>query len=266
MTPRSPRSGRRWACPACSTCTRTSCPSACCARCGRTSTPAGRWSGGRGRSATGAPTTSGPGTCGRWGCGGSPPWRTRTAPAWPPTSTRGPSASPPGTPGCVPSATFFPEPAFSAIVDAALAGGAGSSRCTCRSARTTRTTRCWSRSGALLAETGTPVVVHAGSGPVANGHTGPGPFGEVLRRHPALAAVIAHFGAPEYEGFLDLADRYANVMLDTTMVFTTFFPGFPAGAPPQGGGARPGRPGAARQRLPRTSLTRTRTSSTRCNA
>ena len=103
----------------------------------------------------------------------------------------------------------------------------GSSRCTCRSARYDPNDPLLEPVWGRLAETGTPVVVHAGSGPVANGYTGPGPFGEVLRRHPALVAVIAHFGAPEYEGFLDLADRFANVMLDTTMVFTTFFPGFP---------------------------------------
>ena len=52
---------------------------------------------------------------------------------------------------------------------------------------------------------------------------GPGPFGQVLARHPRLRAVIAHLGAPEYEGFLDLAERYERVMLDTTMMFTDFF-------------------------------------------
>ncbi|MFC9975969.1 amidohydrolase family protein [Spirillospora sp. NPDC127200] len=73
-----------------------------------------------------------------------------------------------------------------------------------------------------LADAGTPVIVHAGSGPVANGFTGPGPFGEVLARHPRLTAVIAHLGAPEFEGFFALADRYERVHLDTTMSFTDF--------------------------------------------
>jgi predicted TIM-barrel fold metal-dependent hydrolase len=75
----------------------------------------------------------------------------------------------------------------------------------------------------LLAEAGTPVVVHAGSGPVANGYTGPGPFGEVLDRHPRLTAIIAHMGAPEFAGFLALATRFPKVHLDTAMVFTPFF-------------------------------------------
>lgn len=52
--------------------------------------------------------------------------------------------------------------------------------------------------------------------------TGPGPFGEVLARHPGLTAVVAHMGMPEYEQFLALAARYDAVHLDTTMVFTEF--------------------------------------------
>ena len=37
---------------------------------------------------------------------------------------------------------------------------------------------------ALVEESGLPVVIHAGSGPVPNRHTGPGPVAELLRRHP----------------------------------------------------------------------------------
>ncbi len=74
-----------------------------------------------------------------------------------------------------------------------------------------------------IEEVGTPVVIHAGSGPVANAHTGPGPVAELLRRHPLLCAVIAHCGAPEYAEFLELAECYNRVHLDTTMVFTDFF-------------------------------------------
>jgi predicted TIM-barrel fold metal-dependent hydrolase len=74
-----------------------------------------------------------------------------------------------------------------------------------------------------LADAGRPVVIHAGSGPVANAHTGPGPIAEVLRRHPHLVAVLAHMGAPEYAEFLALAERYDRVHLDTTMAFTDFF-------------------------------------------
>ena len=46
----------------------------------------------------------------------------------------------------------------------------------------------------------------------------------VLAKHPRLALVLAHMGAPEVEDFLALAEHYDNVRLDTTMVFTDFFP------------------------------------------
>jgi predicted TIM-barrel fold metal-dependent hydrolase len=74
-----------------------------------------------------------------------------------------------------------------------------------------------------IAEAGTPVVVHAGGGPVGNTHTGPGPVLALMRRHPRLTAVIAHMGAPEYADFLAIAEAYDRVHLDTTMAFTSFF-------------------------------------------
>lgn len=75
----------------------------------------------------------------------------------------------------------------------------------------------------IVAETGTPVVLHAGSGPVPTEHTGPGPVAELLARHPRLRLVIAHAGAPEYAEFLSLAECHERVALDTTMAFTPFF-------------------------------------------
>jgi predicted TIM-barrel fold metal-dependent hydrolase len=74
-----------------------------------------------------------------------------------------------------------------------------------------------------LADAGTPVVVHAGSGPVGNAFTGPEPLRRVLARHPRLTVVVAHLGAPEYAEFLELAERHERTHLDTTMAFTRFF-------------------------------------------
>jgi hypothetical protein len=74
----------------------------------------------------------------------------------------------------------------------------------------------------VLADAGVPVVTHCGSGPAPGAFTGPGPFSQVLARHPSLTAVIAHMGMPEYAAFLDLASRYPRVHLDTTMAFTDF--------------------------------------------
>lgn len=79
-----------------------------------------------------------------------------------------------------------------------------------------------------LVDAALPVVVHTGSGPVPGAFTGPGPFGEVLQRHPGLYAVIAHLGMPEYDQFLDLAERFEHVHLDTTMAFVDFFGGVEA--------------------------------------
>ncbi len=44
----------------------------------------------------------------------------------------------------------------------------------------------------------------------------------MLERHPRLTAVVAHLGMPEYGEFLDLAERFTEVRLDTTMAFTDF--------------------------------------------
>jgi predicted TIM-barrel fold metal-dependent hydrolase len=75
----------------------------------------------------------------------------------------------------------------------------------------------------LLEDVGTPVVVHAGSGPVGNAFTGPGSMARLLARFPRLVLVVAHMGSPETREFVDLAERYDGVHLDTSMAFTDFF-------------------------------------------
>lgn len=126
-------------------------------------------------------------------------------------------------PECVPSATFFPEPGVLEQVHAALDAGARVFKVHLQVGGFDPRDGVLDPVWGVLADAGAAVVVHAGSGPVAAGFTGPGPIGEVLARHPRLTAVIAHLGAPEYAGFLDLAERYPRVHLDTTMAFTDFF-------------------------------------------
>jgi predicted TIM-barrel fold metal-dependent hydrolase len=75
----------------------------------------------------------------------------------------------------------------------------------------------------VLAASGTPIVLHAGSGPASGRFTGPDGVARVLARHPELRLVIAHLGAPETAEFMDLADGYPNVMLDTTMAFADYW-------------------------------------------
>jgi uncharacterized protein len=126
------------------------------------------------------------------------------------------------TPSCLPSATFYPEPGVLDYVRAALDQGARIFKVHLQVGGFDPNEPLLDEVWGLLAETGTPVVVHAGSGPMPGGYTGPGPIGAVLARHPRLAVVIAHLGLPEYAEFLDLAARYDRVALDTTMVFTAF--------------------------------------------
>lgn len=127
------------------------------------------------------------------------------------------------TPGCLPSATFFPESGVAAYTNDALDAGARVFKVHVQVGHFDLADRALEPVWGLLCDAGTPVVVHAGSGPVPNVHTGPEPMAQVLRRHPRLIAVIAHLGAPEYLPFLELAEQYAGVHLDTTMAFTPFF-------------------------------------------
>jgi predicted TIM-barrel fold metal-dependent hydrolase len=118
--------------------------------------------------------------------------------------------------------TFFPEPGARAYVEEQLRAGARIGKAHVQvggyDPRDPLLDEVWG----LLADAGTPVVVHCGSGPAPGVFTGPGPFEQVLRRHPRLTAVIAHMGMPEYEEFLVLAETYDRVHLDTTMAFTDF--------------------------------------------
>ena len=127
------------------------------------------------------------------------------------------------TPGCLRCATFYPEPGAAAYVRARIADGAEVFKVHVQvgafDVRDPLLREVWG----TLEEAGTPVVIHAGSGPVGTPFTGPGPVAELLAAYPRLALVIAHLGAPEYPEFLALAETYERVRLDTTMVFTPFF-------------------------------------------
>jgi hypothetical protein len=127
------------------------------------------------------------------------------------------------TPGCLASATFYPEPGVLDYVRAALEGGARVFKVHLQVGGFPPDEPHLLPVWGLLAEAGVPVVVHAGHAPVATAHTGPGPFGALLERYPLLTAIVAHLGAPDYEPFLRFAETYERVALDTTMAFTPFF-------------------------------------------
>jgi predicted TIM-barrel fold metal-dependent hydrolase len=136
------------------------------------------------------------------------------------------------TPGCLRSATFYPEPGAEKYVAERIAAGAEIFKIHVQvggfDVRDPLLGEVWG----LLEDAGTPVVVHAGSGPVGTAYTGPAPVADLLRVYPRLALVIAHLGAPEYAEFLDLVATYERVHADTTMVFTSFFDRLGAAFPP----------------------------------
>jgi predicted TIM-barrel fold metal-dependent hydrolase len=125
-------------------------------------------------------------------------------------------------PRVVQSATFFPEPEAPVYVAEALARGARIFKVHVQVGGFDPRDRLLDPVWARLEDTGTPVVIHCGSGPLAGRHTGPRPMTGLLERYPRLQLVIAHLGMPEYRAFLDLAERFERVHLDTTMFATDF--------------------------------------------
>ncbi|MDX3093184.1 amidohydrolase family protein [Streptomyces sp. ME19-03-3] len=126
------------------------------------------------------------------------------------------------TPECLHTATFFPEPAAPGYVREALEAGARVFKCHVQVGSFDPNDPLLDPVWGPLADSGVPVVTHCGSGPAPGPHTGPGPIARLLARHPGLRLVVAHMGMPEYGAFLDLAERYEGVHLDTTMAFTDF--------------------------------------------
>ncbi|WP_308307668.1 amidohydrolase family protein [Streptomyces sp. ISL-10] len=126
------------------------------------------------------------------------------------------------TPDCAHTATLFPEQGVAAYVREAVEGGARVFKAHVQVGAYDPGDPLLDPAWGLLTEAEVPVVIHAGSGPAPGKHTGPAPVGRLLARHPGLRLVVAHMGMPEYTDFLDLAERYAHVHLDTTMAFTDF--------------------------------------------
>jgi predicted TIM-barrel fold metal-dependent hydrolase len=127
------------------------------------------------------------------------------------------------TPDTLWSATFFPEPEAADYVPKLVDAGVQVFKAHLQvgdfSADDPLLEPVWD----VLAESGTPIVLHAGSGPAPGRFTGPDGVARVLVRHPELRLVIAHMGTPETAEFLDLAEGYPDVMLDTTMAFVDFW-------------------------------------------
>src|SRR5262249_8048846 len=125
-------------------------------------------------------------------------------------------------PQCLSSATFYPEPGMDEQIRTVLERGVEVVKAHLQVGAYDPRNPLLDPVWGLLTEAGTPVVCHCGDAPQPGQFTGPGPISQVLARHPGLTLVVAHMGLPDYADFLDLAARYPNVHLDTTMVFTPF--------------------------------------------
>ena len=251
----------RSACPGWSTCTCTSCRRGCWPRSGPTST--------RPRSTTAAAwpivyrgTRRGADRAAARlrASGRSRRWRTRTSRAWPRFLNDWTLDFAAATPDCVPSATFFPEPAAGGVRPGRAGRGApGCSRRTCRSAATTRTTRCSTRSGArwprparrwwcTAATARVPGRAHRGRADGAGAAPAPGAgAGRRARRHAGLPG-LRRARRPATRGCTWTPRCSAPPFTEAD--------GADA-APAAGPAGRPGRPGACSAPTSRTSRTRT---------
>ncbi|WP_240641308.1 amidohydrolase family protein [Nocardioides ferulae] len=128
-----------------------------------------------------------------------------------------------GVPEVLWSGTFFPEPGAGGYVADLVGGGVEVFKVHLQVGEFAADDPLLDPVWGVLEDAGTPVVLHAGSGPVPGTHTGPESVRRLLARFPRLTLLIAHMGAPEFEPFLELAEAHERVHLDTTMVFTDFF-------------------------------------------
>ncbi|UDY24784.1 amidohydrolase family protein [Nocardioides sp. Kera G14] len=126
------------------------------------------------------------------------------------------------TPEVLQTATFYPEPSVEQYVDLALGSGTRIFKIHIQVGDFAPDDPALDATWGMVSDAQVPVLIHCGSGPAPGRFTGPDRMRTLMRRHPRLRLVIAHMGLPEYADFLDLADRYEGVHLDTTMVFTDF--------------------------------------------
>lgn len=125
-------------------------------------------------------------------------------------------------PDCLQSATFYPEPEAAGYVAEAIDAGARIFKVHVQVGNFDPNDSLLDEVWNTLQDRAMPAIVHSGDGPVPGDHTGVDGVRRLLARFPRLTLIAAHMGMPEYDEFMDLADDFENVHLDTTMVFTPF--------------------------------------------
>jgi predicted TIM-barrel fold metal-dependent hydrolase len=120
------------------------------------------------------------------------------------------------------SATFYPEPGVETVVADSLKRGARIFKVHIQVGGFSPLDPQLAPAWELIQDSGTPVVIHCGSGPHPGEFTGPEPVRELVKRYPSLVLIIAHAGLPEYQEYAELAANNPHVYLDTTMVGTSY--------------------------------------------
>jgi predicted TIM-barrel fold metal-dependent hydrolase len=126
------------------------------------------------------------------------------------------------TPDCLHTATFYPEHHAASYVEAAIECGVRVFKVHIQVGGFHPCDPLLDPVWGMIEDAQIPVLIHCGSGPTPGDYTGPEPMAALLQRFPRLQLIIAHMGTPEYTEFLDLAEDYDGIRLDTTMVWTDF--------------------------------------------
>jgi predicted TIM-barrel fold metal-dependent hydrolase len=126
------------------------------------------------------------------------------------------------TPDCLATATFYPEAEAKRYVAHAIGAGAQIFKVHIQVGSFDPNDPLLDEVWGMIEDAAVPVVIHCGSGPVPGEYTGPERVAKLLTRYPRLVLIIAHMGMPEYSQFLDMAEQFDEVRLDTTMAFTPF--------------------------------------------
>jgi uncharacterized protein len=126
-------------------------------------------------------------------------------------------------PAVIPTFTIYPEPGVAAETARCLAAGARCVKVHLQVGGFDAVDPLLDDAWRQLADTGVPIVLHAGAVADGSGNEewcGPEPVRRLLARFPRLRLVIAHMGAPDQDAFVRLAEEHPGVWLDTAMVFT----------------------------------------------
>lgn len=126
-------------------------------------------------------------------------------------------------PQVLPTFTFHAEPGAGAYVADALARGGRVAKVHLQVGRFHTTDPLLDDVWPQLVAAEVPAVVHASAVygvPGGAEYCGPDAIRALLDRHPGVRVIVAHLGAPDLLGFLDLAEEVADLRLDTAMLLT----------------------------------------------